>query len=472
MDNNELGVATLNFPAFVRAVGVASQTPHTVFLGAGASISSGVPSANMCIWQWKRDIFLSRNPGLEDQVRELSQLAVRRKIQHWLDAEGVYPSEDADEEYDFYAQECYPIPEDRRHYFQNLASGTNPALGYQLLCLLAEARIVTSIWTTNFDGLMPKAAASRGITIIEAGLDTADRTARQPRQDEFLHVALHGDFRHDPLKNTVEEVKEQDETLRHKLLRHLEDTTLIVIGYSGRDESIMQTLEEAYSSKGTGRLFWCGYEGSEPPESVRNLINLARANGRQAHYVPAPGFDEIVERLALHCLPEHLQLRVQELRSEASSRSGANFMPFVVQEGTPVGLIKSNAFPIECPSELLQFEWTAISEGKVWRRLRQLTKDKEIVVAPLRGKVLAIGTTDDVKDIFAGEIAGKIERTPIDERELMMTDGVVMSMLTEGLTCALAASRHLQTNGRNKLWLEEYKTHRVHGSTAEYMNRY
>ena len=33
------------------------SSPHSMFLGAGASIESGVQSANDCIWDWKKDMF-------------------------------------------------------------------------------------------------------------------------------------------------------------------------------------------------------------------------------------------------------------------------------------------------------------------------------------------------------------------------------------------------------------------------------
>jgi hypothetical protein len=55
---------TLSLDAFIRSVGVRRATPHTLFLGAGASVSSGVPSAPGCIWEWKRNLFLTNNPGL------------------------------------------------------------------------------------------------------------------------------------------------------------------------------------------------------------------------------------------------------------------------------------------------------------------------------------------------------------------------------------------------------------------------
>ena len=68
----------LALDAFVRAVGIKKNTPHALFLGAGASITSDIPSAGMCIWEWKRDIFLTNNPGLEDQFAELSLPSVKK----------------------------------------------------------------------------------------------------------------------------------------------------------------------------------------------------------------------------------------------------------------------------------------------------------------------------------------------------------------------------------------------------------
>src|SRR5689334_16461059 len=104
----------LDLDAFVRSIGINKVSQHALLLGAGSSISSGIPSAATCIWEWKRAIFLTRNPGLEAQFAELSLPAVRSKIQRWLDAQRVYPPNDSSDEYSAYIKECYPIAEDRR----------------------------------------------------------------------------------------------------------------------------------------------------------------------------------------------------------------------------------------------------------------------------------------------------------------------------------------------------------------------
>src|SRR6266852_6510503 len=123
----------LGLDAFIRSIGINRATQHALLLGAGASISSGIPSAASCIWEWKRAIFLTRNPGLETQFAELSLPAVRSKIQRWLDGQRVYPPNDSPEEYSVYIKECYPIADDRRAFFQDKVrhdQSQNPETGH------------------------------------------------------------------------------------------------------------------------------------------------------------------------------------------------------------------------------------------------------------------------------------------------------------------------------------------------------
>ena len=97
----------LPLDAFVRSIGIRKNTPLSIFIGAGASISSGVPSAQACIWEWKRHIFLTNNPGLEDQFSELSLPSTKETIQIWLDKQGQYPANEVPGEYGFYVQQCF-----------------------------------------------------------------------------------------------------------------------------------------------------------------------------------------------------------------------------------------------------------------------------------------------------------------------------------------------------------------------------
>ncbi|MCI0608541.1 MAG: hypothetical protein L0Z71_05715 [Anaerolineae bacterium] len=136
---------------FIRKIGLNKDIKYGFFLGAGASISSGIPSAEACIWEWKRSIFLSNNTGLEPQFSELTLNTTHHKIQKWLDNQANYPKLGDASEYSFYIEKCYDTNEDWRKFFDSKIRSAKSHVGYKLLCLLAEAKLTDTIFTTNFD---------------------------------------------------------------------------------------------------------------------------------------------------------------------------------------------------------------------------------------------------------------------------------------------------------------------------------
>src|SRR5699024_9591753 len=102
----------LDYDAFLRSFKRNTDVPHSLLLGAGASISSGIQSAHDCIWEWKKDIYLSKNINASDYYKNYKEESVRKSIQKWLDSQGEYPELDSNEEYSFYAEKAYPIGDD------------------------------------------------------------------------------------------------------------------------------------------------------------------------------------------------------------------------------------------------------------------------------------------------------------------------------------------------------------------------
>src|SRR5262249_37086578 len=149
--------------------------------------------------------------------------------------QGTFPKEGSDSEYGFYIQKCFPISDDRRAYFQEKVRSAQPHIGYRLLCHLAQADTIRSVWSTNFDGLPARAAANFNLSPLEIGIDTQGRLPRQAGKGELLCISLHGDYRYDDLKNTPEELQRQEEALSHALIAEMQQRPLIVCGYSGRD---------------------------------------------------------------------------------------------------------------------------------------------------------------------------------------------------------------------------------------------
>jgi hypothetical protein len=413
--------------------------------------------------EWKGRIFTSANPGLEKQVGHLSLPSVQRRIQTWVDKQVGFPSSGHPSEYSFFFEHCYPLADDRRAYFQSLVKAAHPSFGYQLLALLAEAGVFDSVWTTNFDGLSARATIGTAVTAIEVGLDSTARIERLPRKNELLCVALHGDYRYDLLKNTEQELQTQDVTLRESFANHLRERTIIIIGYSGRDQSVMDCLKNALLQKGVGRLFWCGFQRPEPPPLVAELIQIARNSGRQAFYVNGTGFDDTMRRLTLQCLDGAFAERGKHILAASDAAKAENNKPFSLPSGQPTALIKSNCFPLDCPSEVYQFEVPDLHREGAWAALRESLVEKEIAAGILGRNVVAIGLLDDIKTAFQNRIQGEVRRSPIAEYELGFPNGTITSVLRQGLVRSLAKRAGLDTDGDELLCEKNpYKTPEVY----------
>lgn len=426
-------------------------------------MSSGVPSATACIWDWKRQIFLSRNPGLEDHYKEITLGSVRKRLQAWLDGERCWPRQGADEEYSTYIEACYPLSRDRASYFQELCREARPFAGYRFLKLLAESGLFKIVWTTNFDGLVAKAVADSTLTLIECGLDTPNRVERAPHTNELLHIALHGDYRYDELKNTTPELQSQDATLRRDLVQRLQNTHLVVCGYSGRDESVMSALHEAYRQSGPGRLLWCGMTDSQPSEAVCELLALARQNGREAFYVESDGFDDVMRRLALSCLEDEAAEAARRINETQPQQ--LEVPPFRLERGEAREVLRSNAFFLDCPSSIWQFSAKNLPDQGRWKYIEELTEGAEghqVLAAPFKDEILALGALASVRHVFARHIADDIKQGIVTTTDLMMQDGVIVRLFASAITRSLAQTHNLATNGRSLLWEKDhYTTRRV-----------
>ena len=346
---------TMSLEAMVRSIGMLKDQPLLVFLGAGASMSSGMSSATQCIWEWKRSILLTNNPGLERQFEEVSLPSVRQRIQRWLDAQRRFPKEGAQDEYSVFVEECYARGDDRRRYFQNWVKAANPGLGYQLLAELAKRRLVGSVWTTNFDGLVARAATAHGVAAIEIGQDSKERATRPVALGELQCVSMHGDYRNDPLKNTQGELAAQEAELRAALIPLLRTHPVLVCGYSGRDASVMTAFLEAYQEPKQQRmpLFWTQYGDAAATGDVARLLETPTALEPQRFIVPGVTFDDLMHEIALHVTQPMIDTGLTpSLTGSGVAHDTAGGL--LLAEPARRGLVKSNAFPMQPPGEILQ----------------------------------------------------------------------------------------------------------------------
>ncbi len=77
----------LKLDQFVRSFEINKDQSFSLLLGAGASISSDIPSAYDCIWNWKQRIYISQT-GEDLGNADFKSENVKLFIQQWLDNEG------------------------------------------------------------------------------------------------------------------------------------------------------------------------------------------------------------------------------------------------------------------------------------------------------------------------------------------------------------------------------------------------
>ncbi len=308
--------------------------------------------------------------------------------------------------------------------------------------------MLDSIWTTNFDDLIHLACVNGGIQDIDISLETVNRVnKRTQNKNELPVIKLHGDFKYGELKNTSEELKHQDKTLRNKLIDYLSDKNFIVVGYSGRDKSLMDTLKQAYSKQGGGILYWCGY-GSVNNE-VSDLLNHINGNGRQGFYINTDGFDNTMLNVTKHVIEGDSKLMSELATIKKSFEFNNDFSNFNLNVERINKVLKSNLFPITFPKEVLVFN-SQIS-GNPWEYIKnKILTDLDISAIPFGKDIWVFGTVDKVHQKFSEIIQGDIQRKPLTNIKVYKYN--VKYLLLSSICKLLSKTFKLNTNFKNRIW--------------------
>jgi hypothetical protein len=426
------------------------DTPLSILLGAGASAESGVPSASDCVWDWKREIFVSRNPAMAEPRSNTKAESVRAAVQKWLDSQREYPALGSAGEYPYYAEKTLPIEDDRGKYFQRLSSGKSPSSGYHIIATLSELGWIKSVRTTNFDGLMVKRAHACNLSPIEITRDSSDRVYRGDTDRELLCVALHGDYKYGFLKNTARELDSQNGTFAAALSHEIAKGNLIVIGYSGRDKSLMGAIGKAYLSKGGGRLYWRVY-GQKAGDDAARLTDAVNASGRGAYYIPAGGFDNTLYSVARPCLADNktVMADIESLRQKLGFAAGGGITPFGAVTAAVNKAAVTNAYPVTFPKTRCQLRPELPDGEKPWKYCEFLM-NKEIMAVPYKGFYYAWGAPDRIREVCGGKLKSGLALTPLT-RELIERNGCFQEPPRKTLAAVIGQSASLPYSGE-KVW--------------------
>lgn len=443
----------LSNDAFLRSFKQNLDGSFAFLIGAGASISSGVQSAEDCIWDWKRDIYISQNPTNKDFLDIRSEYS-RDIIQKWLDNTHTYPPRGDESEYVFYAEKAYEIEEDRRKYFEHICKNKIPNVGYKLLCLLHKYGVLKSVWTTNFDGLVAKAATLMNMSPKEVTLSNSEESLRAESRDVLLCIALHGDYKYTRLKNTAQELDSQDDVFASRLQTYFVDRNLIVMGYSGRDKSLMEALKRAFSASGKGRLYWCGY-GAEVPEPVCELIKAIRGTGREAFYISSNSFDDTLVSMLKSAYHDD-KGKMMEIDSllKGTEKEVVN-TPFHLNTMCG-GVINTNLYPVVLPKEIFQFD-IKFPTNKKWDFLQERVADKDIIAVPYDKKVYAFGLSKIICQSFQDCLLQDPIRTPISTNEIR-ENGTFRRLFVLAISNGIAKHSNLQTSlSSGLIWNKDWR---------------
>ncbi len=291
-------------------------------IGAGASVSSGIPMGVTLEAEWMEE--MEKSPGFSE-VREFAEtLRKAGRLEHdfseieqaWEAAKKSKQALPSEYYFDIYKLRFFPNHRNGYYYLERVMAHKNPSFGYHPLALmLTEGSGSNLVITTNFDSLVEDAlflyTDSKPLVINHELL--ADY-AGDPNIKRPIIAKIHRGIFFDPLNQPEETNKLKGGW--HDVLAHVfQNYTPIVIGYGGGDNSLMNLLEEE-SVKMKNGMYWCYVEEfGLPSEKIQRLVQK-----KDGHFVRTAGFDSTMLMLGNALFPE--KIGVHQTEQYLNNRTG------------------------------------------------------------------------------------------------------------------------------------------------------
>lgn len=413
------------------------------FLGAGASRSTGLPTATDLLWDLKRRYYCSEEN--EEISRQDTQLeAVRERIQSFVESRG-FPAPWTIDEYGTYFKKIFDDDYERqRRYLRAALSEEKVRLlaGHRVLGAYLASGLCRVIFTTNFDSVVEKALAEiAGKSLAAFHLEGTAAANQALNNEEYpFYCKLHGDFRYQSLKNLPSDLVTQNDELAACFLNAASRFGFVVAGFSGRDKSVIDLFRRALAGGNPfpNGLFWTDIPESPVVPAVAELLEAAQARGVNAHYVPIETFDTLMLRLWRNTTDksDDLDAKVRKARLTPAHipLSGA---------GNARPILRLNALPLtSLPKECLALSFATPKE---WTDVRVATERAEYsLVLSKTDKILCWGSRELLKLGFAEE--PKSVTPYVLPTELDVPDNLTIKRFVEdGLCAALARDKPLMT---------------------------
>lgn len=393
------------------------------------------------IRDFKAQIFCRENNLSKREVDTSDPVWIDR-IDEFFKRTSILPPNGDPTEYSAAFEAVYTEPERRRLYIGNAISKGKPCFGHKVLGSLLAAGKVDCVFTTNFDALIEDAARDANSLLSTAkqsrpnvaAIDSAERAMRCLNESDWPLVAkLHGDYQSISIKNTGSELEKQDERMRHALIEGSKRFGLIVVGYSGRDASIMEALNSVLQEERPfpNGLYWVTSSISHILPTVRQFLETARDAGVNVAVVECKTFDELAaDIIKVVDLPKPLFDHVMQGRP--APRCVPVKLPCTDARKFPV--LRYSALLIESlPNKARLITLSQATTSPEVRRMLKEKRPRPIIAAI--GKQLAVfGKDEDVLASLASLGARPAGTIRLDAIE----DSWALGLLYEALARALS----------------------------------
>lgn len=444
--SSSLGVIALD--DFVRRVISHGRNLHWL-AGAGVSSSAGVPTAWDMIYDFKRTVY-AQHKRMNVTDLDTSDPDIQLRLDAYFLAQDGFPKPGDPDEYAVFFEKVHPDPISRHRKIAQMLDEAHaePNLGHVILAAMWQLQLLHVVWTTNFDDVLEQAAtlisgAPRWLRRVDRSEPSLVKAVFEDQTKPLL-VKLHGDFQSERLDNTTAELT-ADSELRSGLREALRTKGLVVVGYSGRDASVMQALTDALDGERPfdGGLYWVARTGDPLLPAVEKLIISARERNVEAHLVECPSFEELMTniRYLLHANDAQKTLfnrfQPQTRMSEFDIPQRGGRWPRLRLNGVAVASYPSSCRVVDC-----EIDGTA--------EVRQVVADAKVAVVAHRRKdgVIAFGRDDDLLQAFRG-------RDPkLGYGRLDVMHAADIGLLYDALLAALVRQRPLVRRGRRVLTVD------------------
>jgi len=237
------------------------------FLGAGCSLTAGIPLES----EDAADV-----PSIATRIRQMvyerytgQRKANPRDVERWLKKKKWLQEQST-----FYTDWLSLMEmtlEEGCRFRSQLLQGCSPAPGHYALASLVAAKAIHYILTSNFDFLIERALGDMAIDVQVVTLDEAENLPALIDSLSPLVIRLHTESAVLPPCASSMTFTDAAERVRRVLEVILENRSLVVVGYAGRDDFIMAPIAAWVSEvapRSVQDIYWVVVKGTPLPSRV------------------------------------------------------------------------------------------------------------------------------------------------------------------------------------------------------------